>query len=78
MLDTTASRQRLDTIFIGGDAATPSLHRLVPALRRWFDHLRLDERDRYLSEAEDHADFGRRVRAWDRYEQSRARIDYLP
>jgi hypothetical protein len=44
------------------------------ALWRWHANWGLDERERYLSASTDHADFERRLLAWERYELSRARF----
>jgi hypothetical protein len=43
--------------------------RIIRAAREWIRDLVLDERERYLSAACDHADLERRMRVWDEQEQ---------
>jgi hypothetical protein len=57
---------------------TPNAIGAVQAIRqatwKWIANWSFDARERYLSASTDHADFERRLRAWERYERSQARF----
>ena len=50
-------------------AATRKLLAIVQATYRWISDWSLDERTRFLSQADDHTDLERRMRHWDQLEQ---------
>lgn len=76
--DAATCTGRLDAILAGGSRQRPILHRIIPALRRALRNLLLDERERYLSGAEDHADLYQRMRAWDDCDRRKHRFTHLP
>lgn len=57
-------------------SVAPALRRTMTAFRRLLRGLQLDQRERYLSQAENHKDFERRLRAWDACEERRARAAF--
>ena len=61
-MNTTISTE----ILVALDATQPAPTRgIVTVLREWIASTSVDRRTRYLSQAADHGDLERRMRAWD-------------
>jgi hypothetical protein len=74
MTDSASSTYELARLQPAGDGRIT--RRVASALRRWGDitsPARRSPRERYLGAAIDHADFERRSKIWDAYEESALR-----
>ena len=72
---TTPQRVRLarPLLLVAVDRTTVMARRIAAALRSAWQDLTPDPRGAYLSQAENHADLERRLRAWDAYDSGHLR-----